>query len=153
LIEELVTMGVFQLALGGGEALLSPKFVLVTRYARQHGLVPNVTTNGWLIKETLLDEVSDHLGEWRLSLNDAVTVHLPLLAAKAALLRERKMRFGFNVIVTANNLPRLRDLLSWACDQGAATLNLIRPKPAPGNERWYAANPPPPQPHARRLVA
>jgi radical SAM protein with 4Fe4S-binding SPASM domain len=144
LIEELVTMGVFQLALGGGEALLSPKFVLVTRYARQHGLVPNVTTNGWLIKETLLDEVSDHLGEWRLSLNDAVTVHLPLLAAKAALLRERKMRFGFNVIVTANNLPRLRDLLSWACDQGAATLNLIRPKPAPGNERWYAANPPPP---------
>ncbi len=144
LIDEFATMGVFQLALGGGEALLSPKFVPVTRYARARGLVPNVTTNGWLITEALLDEVADSLGELRLSLNDAVTVNLPLLEEKAALLRARQMRFGFNVIVTQNNLPRLRDLLAWACTQGAATINLIRPKPAPGNERWYAANQPPP---------
>lgn len=140
LINELATLGVFQLALGGGEALLSPKFVPVTRYARQRGLVPNVTTNGWLITETLLDEMADSLGELRMSLNDAVTVNQPLLEEKAALLRRRKMRFGFNVIVTHRNLHRLRALLEWACEQGAATINLIRPKPAPGNERWYAEN-------------
>jgi radical SAM protein with 4Fe4S-binding SPASM domain len=144
LIDEFAAMGVFQVALGGGEALLSPKFVAVARYARQRGLVPNVTTNGWLITETLLDEVAASLGELRLSLNDAVTVNLPLLEAKAALLRARQMRFGFNLIVTQQNLPRLHDLFAWACAQGAATINLIRPKPAPGNERWYAANQPPP---------
>lgn len=140
LLDELAAMGVFQLALGGGEALLSPKFAPVTRYARQRGLVPNVTTNGWLITESLLDEVADSLGELRMSLNDAVTVNQSLLEEKAALLRRRKIRFGFNVIVTHRNVHRLRAWLEWACEQGAATINLIRPKPAPGNERWYAEN-------------
>lgn len=140
LLDELAAMGVFQLALGGGEALMSPKFVPVARSARQHGIVPNVTTNGWLITETLLDEAAASLGELRMSLNDAVTVHQPLLEEKAALLRRRKLRFGFNMIVTQRNLHRLGDLLQWACAQGAATINLIRPKPAPGNERWYAEN-------------
>src|SRR5205807_1461169 len=28
----------------------------------------------------------------------------------------------------------------WVCDLGAATVNLIRPKPARGNDRWYAHN-------------
>jgi pyrroloquinoline quinone biosynthesis protein E len=152
LIDEFATMGVFQLALGGGEALLSPKFIPVARYARQCGLVPNVTTNGWLITEALLDEVADSLGEWRMSLNDAVTVNLPLLAEKASLLRRRALRFGFNVIVTQRNLPRLAELLRWACAQGAATINLIRPKPAPGNERWYADNQPPPSDTLARLL-
>ena len=61
----------FQLALGGGEPLLSPKFVPVVRYARERGIVPNVTTNGWRITEKLVGEVANALGEWRLSLNDA----------------------------------------------------------------------------------
>jgi pyrroloquinoline quinone biosynthesis protein E len=140
LIDECAEMGVFQLALGGGEALLSPKFAPVARYARQRGLVPNVTTNGWLITEKLLDEVQGSLGELRLSLNDAVTVNKALLEEKAALLRARRMRFGFNLIVTQRNLNRLSELLEWACAQGAATINLIRPKPAPGNDRWYTDN-------------
>ncbi len=140
LIDECAEMGVFQLALGGGEALMSPKLAPVARYARQRGLIPNVTTNGWLITDKLLDEVQGSLGELRLSLNDAVTVNTALLAEKAALMRARLMRFGFNLIVTQRNLNRLSELLEWACAQGAATINLIRPKPAPGNDRWYADN-------------
>lgn len=140
LLDEWAEMGVFQLALGGGEALMSPKFAPVVRSARQRGIVPNVTTNGLLITEKLLDEVQGSLGELRLSLNDTVTIKLPLLEAKAALLRARRQRFGFNLIVTRRNLERLPDLLSWACAQGAGTLNLIRPKPAPGNQQWYEEN-------------
>ncbi len=140
LIDEWAEMGVFQLALGGGEPLMSPKFAPVVRYARERGIVPNVTTNGWLISEALLDEVVGYLGELRISLNDAVVVNSALLEEKAALLRSRGVRFGFNLIVTRPNLNRLPELLRWACDQGAATINLIRPKPAPGNERWYELN-------------
>lgn len=140
LIDEWAEMGVFQLALGGGEPLLSPKFAPAVRYARECGIVPNVTTNGWLISEALLDEVAGYLGELRMSLNDAVTVNTWLLEEKTALLRSRGVRFGFNLIVTRRNLDRLADLLRWACAQGAATINLIRPKPAPGNARWYEQN-------------
>lgn len=140
LIDEWAEMGVFQLALGGGEPLLSPKFAPVVRYARKRGIVPNVTTNGWLISAMLLDEIEGYLGELRMSLNDAVTINAALLEEKAALLRSRGVRFGFNLIVTRKNLDRLTELLHWACKQGAATINLIRPKPAPGNEHWYEHN-------------
>jgi radical SAM protein with 4Fe4S-binding SPASM domain len=140
LIEEWAAMGVFQLALGGGEPLMSPKLAAVVRAARRHGIVPNVTTNGWLVTEELLDQVQGSLGELRLSLNDGLAVKISLVEEKAALLRRRGMRFGFNLIVTRRNLCRLPDLLSWGCAQDAATINLIRPKPAPGNERWYENN-------------
>jgi pyrroloquinoline quinone biosynthesis protein E len=140
LIDEWVEMGVFQLALGGGEPLMSHNFAPVARYARARGIVPNVTTNGRLITERLIAEVGEHLGELRLSLNDALTVNTALLEEKAELLRAWKARFGFNLIVTRQNLDRLPELLRWTCDQGAATVNLIRPKPAPGNEQWYEHN-------------
>jgi pyrroloquinoline quinone biosynthesis protein E len=140
LIDECAEMGVFQLALGGGEPLMSPKFAPVVRHARARGVVPNVTTNGWLITEELLDETAGGLGELRMSLNDAASVNMALIEEKAALLRAREARFGFNLIVTRQNLDRLSELLRWAIEQGAATINLIRPKPAPGNDRWYRHN-------------
>jgi radical SAM protein with 4Fe4S-binding SPASM domain len=93
-----------------------------------------------LITEGLVAEVADYLGELRMSLNDAASVNTTLLEEKAALLRVHNVRFGFNLIVTRQNLDRLSSLLRWACDQGAGTINLIRPKPAPGNERWYERN-------------
>jgi radical SAM protein with 4Fe4S-binding SPASM domain len=140
LIDEWADMGVFQLALGGGEPLMSPSFAPVVQHARARGIVPNVTTNGWLITPGLLDEVAGALGEFRLSLNDAVSANSLLLAQRAALLRARGMRFGFNLIVTRHNLRRLAQLLRWTCEQGASTVNLIRPKPAPDNDGWYARN-------------
>jgi len=140
LIDECAEMGVFQLALGGGEPLMSPKFAPVVRHARERGVVPNVTTNGWLITEELLDETAGGLGELRMSLNDAVSLNKTLIEEKAALLRARGVRFGFNLIVTRQNLDRLSELLLWAIEQGAATVNLIRPKPAPGNDQWYRRN-------------
>lgn len=138
LIAEWAEMGVFQLALGGGEPLISPKFAPVVRRARQIGIVPNVTTNGWAITEGLLDEIAGRIGEVRISLNDVVSVNTQWLEEKAA--RARGVRFGFNLIVTRRNLDRLAGLLGWACAQGATTINLIRPKPAPGNAPWYAQN-------------
>jgi pyrroloquinoline quinone biosynthesis protein E len=140
LLGEWADMGVFQLAVGGGEPLLSPKFVPVVCSARRRGIMPNVTTNGSLITERLLDQVQGSLGEMRMSLNDAQTVRFPLLEAKTALLRTRRQRFGFNLIVTRRNLKRLPELFSWACAQGAGTLNLIRPKPVPENRQWYSEN-------------
>lgn len=140
LLDEWAELGVFQLALGGGEPLLSPKFVPVVRAARERGLLPNATTNGWLITSELLEQVAGWLGELRLSLNDATGLNLALLEEKAALLRTHGVRFGFNLIVTRLNLARLPEIFRWAVEQGAATINLIRPKPAPDNGHWYKRN-------------
>ena len=84
---------------------MSPKLAPVARRARERGVVPNVTTNGWLITPELLDAAAGSIGEFRLSLNDVVSANVPLLEDRAALLRERGVRFGFNLIVTRPKLP------------------------------------------------
>lgn len=45
-IAELATNGVFEIALGGGEALLHPHIKEILQYCLFHGVAPNVTTNG-----------------------------------------------------------------------------------------------------------
>src|SRR5208337_1705833 len=48
-IDLLAAMGVFHMALGGGEALERPDFFELASYVRDRGIVPNLTTNGLLM--------------------------------------------------------------------------------------------------------
>lgn len=141
LVDELADLGVFQLALGGGEPLMSPSFVPIVQYAQQQGALRcNVTTNGWLLTERLVVQIHDALGEVRLSLNDAVSIYHDMLAEKAALLRAEDVPFGFNIIVTRRNVRKIERILRWLVALRPSTVTLVRPKPAPHNGQWYAAN-------------
>ena len=53
LVTEIATAGVFQLAIGGGEPLLSPQLIPVIRQARAVGLLPNITTNLCQVRMTI----------------------------------------------------------------------------------------------------
>ena len=140
LVDEMADMGISQLALGGGEPLMSPHFVAVVEHSRGRGLLPNVTTNGHLLTERLLTRIRGLIGEVRLSFNDGLSVNRCLLTEKAALLKAWGMRFGYNVIVTRRNIGRLEEILRELIALHPYSINLIRPKPAPHNEQWYAAN-------------
>lgn len=140
LVDELAELGVFQLALGGGEPLMSPNFVPIVGYARQKGILPNVTTNGWLITKELIAQIRDAIGEVRLSFNDWISVNHDFLAEKANLLHAGDVPFGFNIIVTRRNVQQMNEILRWMVALHPRTVTLIRPKPAPHNGRWYAAN-------------
>ena len=48
-VDLLAEMGVFHMALGGGEALERPDFFELASYVRERGMVPNLTTNGHLM--------------------------------------------------------------------------------------------------------
>lgn len=140
LVDEMADMGVFQLALGGGEPLMSPHFVAIVQHSRRRGLLPNVTTNGHLLTELLLTQISGSIGEVRLSFNDGLSVNRGMLTEKASLLKDWGIRFGYNVIVTHRNIGQLEEILSKLIELHPYSITLIRPKPAPHNERWYAAN-------------
>lgn len=58
LIDEMLSIGVFQLVLSGGEATLRKDFLDIMRYARQVGMCVNIVTNaiGW--SDEFIDEVS-----------------------------------------------------------------------------------------------
>ncbi len=140
LVDEIAEMGVFQLALGGGEPLMSPHFVAIVQHSRRRGLLPNVTTNGHLLTERLLTQIRGFIGEVRLSFNDGLPVNRRLLTEKAVLLQAWGMRFGYNVIVTRRNIGQLEEILRELTALHPYSITLIRPKPALHNEQWYAAN-------------
>ena len=57
LIDQWASMRVFQLAVGGGEPLLYAGIYDVLCYARERGIVPNLTTNGMLIDARAVQEL------------------------------------------------------------------------------------------------
>jgi radical SAM protein with 4Fe4S-binding SPASM domain len=140
LVDEMADMGVFQLALGGGEPLMSPNFVPIVQQSRRRGILPNVTTNGYLLTEQMLTRIRGFIGEVRLSFNDGRSVNRRLLAEKSALLGAWEVQFGYNVIVTHRNIGHLEQILRELLELHPHSITLIRPKPAPLNELWYAAN-------------
>lgn len=140
LVDELSDIGVFQLALGGGEPLMSPYLVPVVRHARNHGLLPNVTTNGSLITDALLDNIAGYVGEIRLSCNDGKAVPISWLTTLVMKIKRAGVAFGFNLIVTRPGLPKLRDILAWLSEFEPTSLVLVRPKPGPTNRGWYNHN-------------
>ncbi|MBI2938400.1 MAG: radical SAM protein [Thaumarchaeota archaeon] len=140
LVDEIADMGVSQLALGGGEPLMSHHFVAIVQQSRRRGLLPNVTTNGHLLTERLVTRIRGLIGEVRLSFNDGLSVNWRLLTEKTALLKAWGMRFGYNVIVTRRNIGQLEEILHELIALHPYSITLIRPKPAPHNEQWYAAN-------------
>jgi len=140
LVDEIAELGVFQLALGGGEPLMSPHAVPVVQHARRRGLLSHVTTNGWLLTKSLVAQLREAIGEVRLSFNDGFSISQEFLAKKAALLQAEGVPFGVNVIVTHRNVRQVSELLRWFVSLRPATITLIRPKPSPHNRTWYDAN-------------
>lgn len=119
---------------------MSPNFVPIVQQSRRRGLLPNVTTNGHLLTEQLVTQIRGLIGEVRLSFNDGATVNRRLLAEKSALLKAWNVQFGYNVIVTHRNVSQIEEILQELLELHPHSITLLRPKPAPFNERWYAAN-------------
>jgi len=144
LINELAEMKVFQLAIGGGEPFLRKDLGHLVRYARQRGLVPNVTTNGTLLTRERLAEIRGFVGQMQLSLNghdaESHEAHrtpgsFEKTLSAMRLLREIDMAFGVNILVTrGSDFSRTARL---AIEQGSRQINALRPKPAVNNTEWF----------------
>jgi len=135
---------VFQMALGGGEPLLHPRLLDMVRLARQSGILPNLTTNGNLLTTeaaTVLKEAG--LGQVQISLNGASegtnAATRPNFAQAMAAVQACQaagLRFGFNVLLTRSGLPDLEATICLGRQNGAATVNLLRPKPPTTEGDW-----------------
>jgi len=135
---------VFQVALGGGEPLLHPRLVEMVRLARRSGLVPNLTTNGNLLTVEAVAALREAgLGQVQISLNGASeetnrTTRPNFAAALRALegCRTAGLRFGINFLVTRSSLVDLETVIRLGQQMGAATVNLLRPKPPTTADDW-----------------
>jgi MoaA/NifB/PqqE/SkfB family radical SAM enzyme len=103
--------GVLELAFGGGEPTVFPRFAeLVRAIWTETGLSPSFTTNGSRLTPELLRELRGKLGQIQLSIydDDDYLAVIDLLAAE-------RVRFGLNYLVTPARLRTLElDVAAFA---------------------------------------
>src|SRR3989339_905677 len=73
LIDELSSMSVFQLAIGGGEPFLRKDIFKIINYCRQKNIVVNLTTNGALLTDFTARNIKNKVGQVNLSYNEDPT--------------------------------------------------------------------------------
>jgi radical SAM protein with 4Fe4S-binding SPASM domain len=136
-IDELAAMGVFHLALGGGESAILPWLGEIAEHARSRGLVPNLTTSGLSGLDNLLPIV-DRFGQINVSIDGlgdtyaAVRGFDGFARADAAVqaLRAKKKEIGINVVVTRHNFDELDAIFAYAKRRRLNEVELLRFKPA-----------------------
>lgn len=137
LIDQLATLRVFQLAVGGGEPLLYPGLFEVLAHARKRGVTPNLTTNGVLLDAQRVRRLEE-AGVAR------VNVSWNAHAERALrLLLDSQLHVGVNLLITRSLLPRLSHILTQLQAIGVRQVTVLRPKPAAfpsaAHRAWYAA--------------
>lgn len=134
-IDVLAEMGVFHIALGGGEALERPDFLELAAYVRSRGIVPNLTTNGRLLtKETaakcaVFGQVNvsvDWIGGREETREGAIAEYV----RGVDLLLEAGINVGLNCVVTRQNFHRLDEVVAFAAERRLSDVEFLRFKPS-----------------------
>ena len=145
-IDELARVGVFHLALGGGESAVLPWLGEVAEHARARGLVPNLTTSGLAGLDRLLP-IAHLFGQINVSLDGIGPAYAAVRgfdgfdqADRAiAALRARKAAVGINVVVTRQSFEQLEGIFAYARGRRLNEVELLRFKPAGRGTRTFAA--------------
>jgi len=145
-IDLLAEMGVFHIALGGGEALERPDFFELAAYARSRGIVPNLTTNGRLLtketaaKCTLFGQVNVSV-DWidRPEPTGGKAAPIAWRVSGIDLLREAGIQVGLNCVVTRQNFDCLSEVVCYAGEQKLTDVEFLRFKPSGRGKLDYFA--------------
>jgi radical SAM protein with 4Fe4S-binding SPASM domain len=136
ILDELAALGVFHVALGGGEALELDYLFAVAEHAQRVGIVPNLTTSGLGLTPALAERCKvfgqinvsvDGVGEgYRRARGFDGYRH----AERALeLLRAVKAEVGINCVVSRSSFPGLREVARLARRLKLNELELLRFKP------------------------
>jgi radical SAM protein with 4Fe4S-binding SPASM domain len=144
-VDLLAEMGVFHVALGGGEALERPDFFELASYVRRSGIVPNLTTNGMLINEKTA-AMCRVFGQVNVSIDgtggsgDGRDPAGLLTAVQAVdLLRDAGVSVGINCVAARHNFDDLAAVFSFAKERGLTDVEFLRLKPSGRARRDYYA--------------
>lgn len=136
-IDRLAALGVFHVALGGGEAMELPYLFEIARYAREKGLVPNLTTAGLTLTE---DEARacTVFGQINVSVDGVGADYqrargfdgFPRAVRALKLLREHCRRVGINFVVSRTSYQAMAEVVQLGKSLGLDEVELLRFKPA-----------------------
>lgn len=137
MLKSLAQMGVFHVAMGGGEALERDDLFELAAYAREVGLVPNLTTNGLRVDSDIAQKMQI-FGQVNLSLDgvgDIARIYRDRtdfdgVDRAFTILQQAGIDAGINCVVGRHNLDGLPDLFGYAADKGISEIELLRFKPS-----------------------
>lgn len=102
------SVGVFQVALGGGNPNQHPHFIEILEYTKNAGIVPNYTTNGRGLTDDILDVSAKTCGAV------AVSAYAPYIETEEAInkLSEYKIKTNIHFLLDSNSINRAIDWLN-----------------------------------------
>ncbi len=142
-LDILAEMGVFHLAMGGGEALERPDLFEIAEYARSIGLVPNLTVSGINITPEVATKMKV-FGQVNVSIDGIETDHNVFrkkLFQNAAQALDDLIRAGvptgINCVVGKSNFADLDKLFRYAKSKKINEIEFLRIKPAGRGKTLY----------------
>ena len=145
-LQQLKESGVFEVALGGGEVLLSPHWREIAAHAKEAGLIVNLTCSGFGVTSRNAQEIARTFGQINLSLDglgedyqrsrgwNGANVGLRALR----LLRQAGARVGVNTVLTKPLFPDgLRRLGELLLSEGISDWQWLRLKPQSRAQEGY----------------
>jgi radical SAM protein with 4Fe4S-binding SPASM domain len=136
-VDLLADMGLFHMALGGGEALERADFFALASYVRARGIVPNLTTNGVLMTREKAAKCR-MFGQVNVSIDAPAAfgevgrspASLDAALRGVDLLLEAGVTVGLNCVVTRQSIDNLAAVFAVARERGLADVELLRLKPS-----------------------
>ena len=146
-LAELAHMGVFHIAMGGGEALLREDLFVLARHARELGLIPNLTISGVGLTPEKLKQMTV-FGQVNVSLDGIGPLYQVCrgrdLWDQAHTALERLIQSGIpggiNCVLSQANYSGLKDLFAYAKEVGANEIEFLRFKPSGRGRAHYEQN-------------
>jgi len=135
-VDLLADMGVFHMALGGGEAFEREDFLELARYVRSRGIIPNLTTNGFHITKTIARQCSV-FGQVNVSIDGIGGLYRDMRGVDGysracdalRLLREAGVQTGINCTVARKNITVLDEIVALAKQYDLHDVEMLRFKP------------------------
>lgn len=136
-VDELADLGVFTIALGGGEPLEHPDLEGVAEHARKRGIAVVMTTSGIGLGRERARRLAV-FEQVNVSYDGAGAVYESVRGVDAARHAERAIehlaeagvRVGVNVVLTRTSFEALADTSTRAAELGAREIQCLRYKPA-----------------------
>lgn len=139
LIDELSSLKVFQLAIGGGEPLLRGDLIRIIQYCNDRNIVPNLISNGSLLTEPLVRGLRGRVGQINISFNEYLEGKGINTLNVIRLLTEHHIKTGINLLVTHKNIRYIGRSISDLANLPVEDIVILRPKPTRDKE-WFHEN-------------
>jgi radical SAM protein with 4Fe4S-binding SPASM domain len=136
-LDRLAAMGVFEIALGGGETGFDERLFQVAEHVRARGMVPNLTTSGFGLDEAKARRAAAVFGQVNVSMDGLGAAYraargwdgAALALRSISLLADAGARVGVNTVLTRSTAPGLEALGEELARRGVCEWQWLRLKP------------------------